>query len=59
MEKVEEKGLTYCRPHYEYKPKIKNKDKYCPICGFKKRGASHDCGEHHKRAVRDLERSTR
>ena len=52
-DKAQTYGLTYCRPEKKGRgtPK-RTSPKWC-ICGYKRRGADHESGEHHKSGIRN------
>jgi len=37
--------------------KQRTSEKYCPVCGFKKRGSEHNNGQHHKEAEAKLNKA--
>jgi hypothetical protein len=45
--KVQSKGLTYCRPSMRNKHTSRTSESYCK-CGYKKRGVNHPSGVHHR-----------
>lgn len=44
-----DQGLTFCRPEKIGSGLLgRTNEKWCKICGKRKRGVNHDVGSHHK-----------